>query len=184
MRRAILLVPILMLWADRAGAQLLAADPAAVQEDLSYITDAELKSEIVAREQDMARTKSRLADLNTRETSAARELDAARTGIREAETQASVRVRAYYRLSRNAGSLRFLLDASSPTEAIRRITTLRRLLIDALEARRAAGLRMVSAEKNLHQIQEEETSARRMLDLLTEAHQSRLREAAARKIKL
>ena len=155
----------------------------AAQEDLSYITDTELKSEIAEREQDMARTKARLAELNTQETSAARELDAARTGIHEAEAQASLRVRVYYRLSRNAGSLRFLLEATSPTEAIRRITTLRRLLVDALKDRRAAGLRMAAAEKAAQRIQEEETSARRMLDLLSEAHESRLREAAARKIK-
>ena len=164
-------------------ALMLLAGRVVADEDLSYITDAELTAEIAARETDISRTEARLADLNEKETAAIRELDAARNGLREAETQASIRVRVYYRISRNAGSLRFLLDAVSPTEAGRRITMLRRLLVDALEARRAAGLRMVEAEKALSRLREEESSARRMLDLLSEAHQSRIREAEARKLK-
>lgn len=160
---------------------LLFALSPAVADDLDYVTDKELKTEIVERGEDLKRTKIRLAALAEKEQTASSELLAARKAIVEIETHTAARVRAFYRMSRHAGTLKFLLDADSPTAAIRRITTLRRLLIDALEARRRAGLRIVEAEKLLSRIREDKISAGLMLDMLQEAYDSRLKEAATRK---
>jgi hypothetical protein len=151
-------------------------------DDLEYVSNAELKAEILRRETDMQRTVERLAELTEKEREVDEELGAAREGIVEIEKQAAVRVRAFYRMSRNAGSLRFFLDADSPTDAIRRINTLRRLLLDGLDARRRAGLRIAEAEKMQSRIREDGEAARAMLDMLTEAYEERLKEATARRM--
>lgn len=152
--------------------------------ELGYVSDGELKSEIAERENDIKRTKARLAELLTLEQKSSAELAAARSSIIEIETQTQVRVRAYYCMSRNAGTLRFLFDAVSPTDAIRRITLLRRLLIEGLEARRAAGLRIAEAERTASRVIEDKEAAGLMLDMLNEALQSRIKEATDRHISL
>ena len=154
--------------------------PADDDNGLDYVSDAELKTEIAERQADIERTRARLAELSAQEQTASVELDHARLRLSEIEAQTLRRVRVYYYMSRNAGSLRFLLDAASPTEAVRRVTLLRRLLVDALEDRRAAGLRLVEAERRLTRLTEDEQAARQMLDMLGDALKSRIDEAAGR----
>jgi hypothetical protein len=160
---------------------LLHAAPCVSADALKYVTDKELKAEIAERGADLKRTQLRLAALTEKEQAASFELRAARKAIVEIEAQTATRVRAFYRMSRNAGTLKLLLDADSPTAAIRRITTLKRLLFDALEARRRAGLRIAEAQKLLSRIREDKISAGLMLDMLQEAYDARLEEASARK---
>jgi hypothetical protein len=150
--------------------------------DLEYVSNSELKAEIMEREEDIKRTAARLADLGEQERTADTELANANRDLQMIEKLSTARIRAFYRMSRNAGTLRFLLNASSPIDAIRRIQTLRRLLLDGLDAHRQAGLRIAEAKKQVSRLQEDKKAARAMIDMLSEAYQTRLIEARARRI--
>jgi peptidoglycan hydrolase CwlO-like protein len=155
---------------------------AAQSGDLEYVSNGELKAEIVEREEDMKRTEARLADIGEQEKTAEAELVNAQQDFHVLEKLSTARVRAFYCMSRNAGTIRFLLNASSPIDAIRRMYMLRKLLIDGLDAHRQAGLRIAEAEKKVSRLKEDKEAAHAMFGMLSEAYQTRLAEARARRI--
>lgn len=154
-----------------------------IADDLEYVSDDELIAEISQREADIKRTSLRLSELGNLERAALTELSEARTSMVEIDKHAQVRVNAFYRMSRNAGTLKFLLNAESPTEAIRRMNSLKRLLIDGLDAKRQAGLRISEAERTLSRLQDERQAAGNMLTMLVETYESRVTAASKRGIR-
>lgn len=140
-----------------AGALMVAAlsaSPAAAG-DLSYVADEELEGELAAREADLERTRSRLRRVEAEAAAARDELDDARQALAEIESHLAARVAALYRFSRHGAGLRHLLDHDSGAAALRRIAVLQRLVVDGLERRRAAGLRIAQIEEHLGAVEEE-----------------------------
>ncbi len=164
------------------SSELVQSADLAQSNELDYVSNSELKAEIKEREEDMKRTAARLADLGEQERIAEAELTGAKQDLQKIESASAARVRAFYRMSRNAGTLRYLLNADSPIDAIRRVQTLRQLLVDGLEQHREAGLRLAEAEKQVAVVKEGKEAAHAMLEMLTEAYRTRLAEARARRI--
>jgi hypothetical protein len=147
---------------------LLLAPPAAA-EDEGYISGEELEAEITNRREDIARTDYRIETIVTAETAAMAELNAARGDGVTVEKQAVARARVLYRLTRGGGSLRFLLGASSPVDLLKRLSDLKRLLVEGLEARRQAGHRIAVAERRVASLREDKDAAFKMKDMLVDA---------------
>lgn len=137
-------------------------------DDLGYLSKSELEAEITRRQEDIARTDYRISAISSAEAKATAELAKAREAGAIIERQAITRARALYRISRNGGSLRYLLGARSPVELLRRLSELKRLLIEGLEERRQAGHRIASAERRVASLEEEKTAAFQMKDMLVD----------------
>ncbi len=149
-------------------------------EDLAYVSDEELSSELTGRQNDIARTRSRLSSLAADELRALQELTDARTDAKHIQELVTARAVLLYRLSQSGGSLRYLLGSSSASDLLKRLGLLRRLLREGLESQRQSGLRLAEAENRLDGIRREQTEARSMLALLEEALGEILAERASR----
>jgi hypothetical protein len=134
-----------------------------------YISIDELEEEINNRREDIARTDYRLSTIEKAEIAAEAELARSRDHGADIEHQVIIRAKALYRMSRNGGTLRYLFGASSPVDLLKRLSELRRLLIESLEARRQAGHRIVQAERRVESLAEEREAAFQMKAMLTEA---------------
>jgi len=162
-----------------AFATALAASRAAA-DDLSHVSDAELETEIAARDQDIARTSARAEELTAREAENAAAIDAARLEALEIDKSLAERAGFLYRIGRRGAAFRYLLGAPSASEFLKRYATLRRLVVALLEARRAAGVRLTAAEAALDETRAELRSARSMLSQLEEARLELADELARR----
>ena len=138
-------------------------------DSLRYASDEELRDELERRTGDIARTSLRLAKLGERSFRARKELDQAQQDGIAADSLAIARAGAFYKLSRQGGSFRYLLQAKSALDFLSRLATLKRLLLDSLESRRQAGLRIAAAEKRIASIREEKRAAEKMHLMLKEA---------------
>jgi septal ring factor EnvC (AmiA/AmiB activator) len=134
-----------------------------------YVSIEELEEEITNRREDIARTEYRLSTIQKAEIAAEEELARSRDHGADIEHQVIIRAKALYRMSRNGGTLRYLFGASSPVDLLKRLSELRRLLTQGLEARRQAGHRMVQAERRVESLAEEKKAAFQMKAMLTEA---------------
>ncbi len=140
-----------------------------VKAEEGYISLDELEDEIARRREDIARTDYRISAVTTEENSALTELGNARADGAVVEQQAIVRARVLYRISRNGGSLRYLLGADSPVNLLKRLSDLKRLLVHGLEARRQAGHRIVAAERRVSNLRDEKDAAFQMKGMLADA---------------
>jgi chromosome segregation ATPase len=140
----------------------------AAADDLSHVSDAELNTEISARDQDIARTSARVDTLAAREGENAEAIDAARMEALEVDRALTERAGFLYRLGRRGAAFRYLVGAPSAAAFLKRYATLRRLVVVLLEARRDAGVRLTEAEAALEKTREELEMARAMLGELEE----------------
>lgn len=157
----------------RAGAVLafsmaLVASRAAA-DDLYHVSDAELESELAARDQDIARTSERVRGLTEREAENAAAIDTARMEALEIDRALAERAAFLYRLGRRGAAFRYLVGAPSASAFLKRYATLRRLVIALLEERRAAGVRLAGAEAELEKTRAELQMAQSMLGQLEDA---------------
>jgi hypothetical protein len=152
----------------------------AVSDDLSHISNEELLAEIAARSNDIERTAERVAILGIDELEHATAAENARTTAREVDERLVERAGLLYRISQRGRALRFLLAAESATEFLKRLETLRRLMLRGLDERREAGLRAAEAEARLASSREQLRRAREMLDRLRQARDELLAEQAER----
>ncbi|MBW2276836.1 MAG: hypothetical protein JRF63_05045 [Deltaproteobacteria bacterium] len=158
---------------------VLTAAPAAA-DDLSHVSDDELSEELTARSGDIARTAERIHVLDTEELEIAVSLDEARTQIRQIEQRLAQRIELLYRLSRHGAALRYLMSAGSATELLKRLRTLRHLVIDGLEDRRRAGLRVAQLEERSRAVSDEQRQAAEMFLHLESAREDLLAEQSRR----
>jgi hypothetical protein len=168
----------------RAGAILafsmaLVASRAAA-DDLTHVSDAELESELTARDQDIARTSARVLSLSEREAESVAAIGTARMEALEIDRALAERAAFLYRLGRRGAAFRYLVGAPSASAFLKRYATLRRLVISLLEARRSAGVRLAGAEAALEKTRAELQMARSMLDQLEEARLELTAELARR----
>jgi hypothetical protein len=157
----------------------LAAAPA-VADDLAYVSDEELAAELISRSGDIERTVQRIRALDTEELEVAVSLDESRTQVREIEQRLARRVELLYRLTRHGAALRYLFSAGSATELIKRLRILRHLVIDGLEDRRRAGLRVTELEERSQAVRDEQRRASQMLADLEAARDDLLAEQSRR----
>ena len=157
----------------------LAASGAAA-DDLSHVNDAELESELAARDLDIARTSARVLDLSARETEDAAAIDAARMEALEVDRDLVERAGFLYRLGRRGAAFRYLVGAPSASAFLKRYATLRRLVVALLEARRSAGERLAEAEAARAKTLADLQMARSMLGQLDEARAEIADELARR----
>ena len=138
-------------------------------EEVHYASENELKLELAERKEDILRTEARLAKLATSEIEAKRHLEAAKIDGKKAEEIAVERTRIFYSISKNGAALRFILNATSIIDMLKRLALMKRLFAEALEARREAGLRIAAAEQQLQSIRADKEAAYAMLAMLTHA---------------
>lgn len=153
---------------------------AAASDDLRYASEEELNRELESRQGDVARTRERLDELIAKASQAEQELSQAKQDGAVAEKLAVERARTLYKVSRQGGSVRYLAKATSAVDFLARLATLKRLMVDSLEARRQAGLRLAEAQKRLALLREEGAAARDMHRMLEEALAELEREKARR----
>ena len=158
---------------------MLTAAPAAA-DDLSHVSDEELAEELIARGGDIDRTTERIRVLDTEELELAVTLDEARTDVRQIEQRLAQRVELLYRLSRHGAALRYLVSAGSATELLKRLRMLRHLVVDGLEDRRRAGLRVAQLEERSRAVSDEQRRAAEMLSHLESAREDLLAEQSRR----
>jgi hypothetical protein len=151
----------------------------AAADSVKYVSSDELQGEIERRTADIARTRLRLAELAEQAVRAEQERRLARESGRAAEARAARQAGVLYRISRQGGALRYLLQATDAMDLMARLTMLKRLLYESLDARRAAGLRIAAAEKRVSQLSQEKLAAAKMLEML-EAALAELRDEQAR----
>lgn len=135
-------------------------------EDLAYVSDEELVAEIADRDNDIQRTTERIATLSLEELELAIAIDDARTQLREIDRRLAGRVGLLYRLSHSGAAIRFLVAASSATEFLKRLRTLRHIVLDGLTDRRQAGLRVAETTERLVAVREDQLRAKGMLEQL------------------
>lgn len=162
----------------RALAALLALFAAASSRasDLDYISTTELAVEVARRDEDISRTSARIESLIENESFATKSLEQAKLQADEIEKAVITRVGLLYRLSRNGGSVRYILGSPSAVDTLKRIQILTRLVRQSLEAHRQAGIVVVQAEDKLNEIQNEKKTAGEMLADLMEARQDLVKE--------
>ncbi len=152
----------------------------AASDDLRYTSEEELNEELESRQGDVTRTQERLDQLRDQASEADLALREAQRDGEVAEKLAVERARTLYKLSRQGGSVRYLAKATSAVDFLARLATLKRLMVDSLQARRQAGLRIAEAQKRLASLREEEDAARNMHRMLEEALAELEREKARR----
>ena len=150
-------------------------------DDIQYASDVELTTELAERRQDILRTESRIASLNAEEATWKQSLIEARDADRDAELVASKRARMFYRISKQGGGLRFVLNSESVMDFMKRATLMRQLVTDGLDARREAGLRVAAAEQTLSTIREEKAAAQSMHAMLVQTFDELTREINRRR---
>ena len=149
--------------------------------ELQYTTYTELREEVAKRARDIERTEERIAMLLTEAETARNALAAAKMDNRRIETAAAFRARLCYRFSKTGDAVRFLFNADSVVEMLKRIQFLKKLLTDGLEARREAGLRIAATEKRLFAIEEDKEAARSMHQMLQQTYLELSEEMRRRK---
>jgi hypothetical protein len=169
----------------RAASALLAScfvvwTATALADDLSHVSDEELVEELIARDGDIERTSQRIDSLDLEELELAISLDDARSQVQDIERRLETRVALLYRLSRHGAALRYLVSSGSATELLRRVRTLRHLVIDGLEDRRSAGLRVTDLEERMQQLRADRLRAAEMLEQL-ESARGELRQEQSRR---
>ena len=150
----------------------------ATANEFSHVSDEELAEELIARGGDIDRTRERIRALDVEELEIAVSLDEAQSRVRLIDQRLTERVGLLYRLSRHGTALRYLVSVGSATELLKRLRALRHLVIDGLEDRRLAGLRVAQLEERLRSVGDEQQRATEMLstlestrdDLLAEQH--------------
>jgi hypothetical protein len=142
---------------------------AAEPENIHYASSDELKLELVKRREDIRRTEARIDALLQKERDAEWQLKTAKADGKRAEAIAMERTRIYYTITNNGGALRFILNASSVVDMLKRAALMKRLFTEGLEARREAGLRIAAAEQKLVSIQADKEAASKMYDMLKNA---------------
>ncbi|MFO8074460.1 MAG: hypothetical protein R6V85_21575 [Polyangia bacterium] len=157
---------------------LIAAPLAA--DDLAFVSAEELEGEIAARDEDIDRTRRRIAALEGAARRAREEIDRAARRLREVERKLGDEAALLYRLSRHGHALRYLLGAGSPTELLERLGTLRRLVLHSLEERRRAGMKLAAAEERLAAAKDDRRRAEEMLDRLRRTRRDLLAELQRR----
>jgi len=157
----------------------LAANTVAA-DDLTYVSKEELTDELAARGGDIDRTVERIHALDVEELEIAVSLEEARTQLRLIDQRLSERVELLYRLSRHGSALRYLVSAGSATELLKRLRTLRHLVIDGLEDRRRVGLRVAQLEDRSQAVRDEQRRAVEMLSELESARDDLLEELTSR----
>jgi hypothetical protein len=159
---------------------LVAVAATATADDLSHVSDDDLAEELIARDGDIDRTTRRIAALELEELELAISLDDVHGQVRRIEQRLVHRVALLYRLSRHGAALRYLISAGSATELLKRLRTLRHLVIDGLEDRRSAGLRAVELEGRMRAVRSDRQRADEMLEQLEMARDELLGEQARR----
>lgn len=149
-------------------------------EDLSYVSDAELAEEAVARAADIQRTAERVAAFEIEELELAIALEDARDQVRRVENRLERRVELLYRLTERGVALRYLVAASSATDFLKRLKMLRYLVFEGLEDRRRAGVRVAETEEQMAAVRREQIRAAEMLAQLEAAHRELLEEQSHR----
>jgi hypothetical protein len=149
-------------------------------DDLSHVSDAELESELAARDQDIARTATRIQNLTEREAENTAAMDTARMETLEIDRALAERAAFLYRLGRRGAAFRYLVGAPSSSAFLKRYATLRRLVIVLLEARRNAGVRLAGVEAALEKTRAELQMAQSMMSQLEEARLELTGELARR----
>ncbi len=134
--------------------------------DLQYVSETDLTTEVKSRKSDIARTKLRIASLTQLEFDAHGELGRADTEVKKIEVLVTVRAKMFYRLHRNGGTLRYLMGSSSAVELLKRLGELKHLLQSCLESRKQAGIRLAKADNKLISIKKEKQTAVLMLSML------------------
>jgi hypothetical protein len=152
----------------------------AAGDDLSHVSDDELAQEAHSRAADIQRTAERIAALEIEELELAIALEDARDQVRRIEDRLERRVELLYRLTRRGAALRYLVAASSATDFLKRLRTLRHLVLEGLEDRRRAGARVAETEERMVAVRREQGSAAEMLTQL-EATQRELLEEQSRR---
>jgi hypothetical protein len=155
----------------------------ALGDDLYHVSDAELAEELLARMTDVDRTAERVALLDLEELELAAELENSRTDARELDERLVRRVGLLYRISEGGRGLRYLLASGSATEFLKRLRMLRHLVLEGLEERRQAGLRVAEAEGRIESVRQERQQARAMLQQLEAARVEILDEQTRRAVR-
>ena len=137
------------------GILTLVAPGLALGGDFEYIDNDELAIEIEARDTDIQRTTARIDELGQELLATRGTIDEARVELAEIERQLATRAKLLYRLSRHGKALRYLLTAESATGFLKRMTTLRSLVIAGLEEQRRVGFALTEAEARASTLQEE-----------------------------
>jgi len=152
-----------------ALAALLAGPAAdARADDLSYVSDEEIAAEILARSDDLDRTRLRVASIERELARTRAMIDDARFELVETERHVARNAGLLYRLSRHGAALRYLLSSSCATGFLKRVRLLRFLVISGLEARRAAGARLSDWEETNRDLERGLTLANEMVSRLVE----------------
>lgn len=158
----------------------LLANGAASGSEFAHIADDELAIEIDSRASDIQRTAARLALIDHQLVEEREAVAEARIELAEIERQLDNRVALLYRLSQHGKALRYLLSAASATGFLKRVATLRTLVITSLEERRRVGLALTEAEARMAALREEQSQAEALRARLEAAHQELVDEQLRR----
>jgi hypothetical protein len=166
-------IPLLALFA------VLALSTAGA-DDLSYVSDAELASEVQSRSGDIERTQARIGELQAAEARGAADLVRIRSELESNRQSLVSQARVLYRLSQRGGTVRYLLGAPSATVLLQRLHTLRRLVLSGLKAQRLSGMRLSEIEAKLADLASDRTAAGQLLSGLIEARDELVAEQLRR----
>lgn len=132
-------------------------------DDFSFIDDKDLDMEVAARTSDIERTSRRIDQLEIKLVEAVTSVEKAQADLIEAEQLSAAKAGLLYRLLRHGRSLRYLFNAGSGTEFLRRADLLRRLLVSSLKKQRDCGLKFTETQTTLEELQRDMRMARVML---------------------
>ena len=161
-----------------ALAALIASSSSA--SEFAHIADDELALEIEARAGDVQRTTARIELLGEQLNEALGAVDEARIELAEIERQLEARVALLYRLSQHGKALRYLFTAESATGFLKRMATLRSLVISGLDQRRRVGLALAESEARVVDLREERRQAIALLEQLETTRQELMDEQQRR----
>ena len=163
-----------------AGAIGLLAAGLAGGDDFTHIGDDELALEIEGRVADIERTNARIEGIVDALGAARQEVEAARIELTEIELELAARAELLYRLSHHGKALRYLLAADTATGFLKRLATLRSLVITALEERRRIGLALTEAEARVETLRRDQRQAEGLRAQLESAHRELIDEQQRR----
>ena len=132
-------------------------------DDFSFIDDEDLNIEIAARTSDIDRTSRRIEQLEIKLAQAVTGVETAQADLVEAEHLSAAGAGLLYRLMRHGKSLRYLFNAASGTEFLRRAGLLRRLVVSSLKKQRDCNLSFTEARTTLEELQRDMRMARVMM---------------------
>lgn len=142
----------------------------------SHLSPEDLAIEVESRNSDIDRTTKRISDMEQRLTAVRfhhKQTQANLTKLEEALTkQATV----FYKLSKNGGAIRFLFEAKSATDFLKRMLLLKKIIVDALEERRQTGVVLQRMQSEIQTLQRDILSAKKMLQHLIQTRNELLNE--------